>query len=372
MPPAMRDPATGLDCTETPFRPPKTLSKTDLPICNSCNIIFNGSMIGPKDLRPQEVGGLILNESPLIQLVYNEKTYGLSKTFLWQNGVHRDFKLDVNYDLELNLYFRDIFMPDKMIGVVIPITIDDSKGQQYFSEINSDVRGVSMDTIISNGQALVYKGIDLQGRNGDKNVKAPQCTSVTSSLTWLVFSTTYIKSADAAKIRAIQVPKTNSIPAPDHEITLARARQMCMLIPTVKLKASVDSQSKALAESQKNKDVFLTRALQCQRINPSTDVKGDAVYLNSKQGGTTLDKELDDAASLDKSIDANGSSGSYRAKWIEDTIAIIVGVILGIVILALLVYYLYTNVYKGYVSTQDSAAGLIAAAEPPCKPPMII
>ena len=122
MPPALRDPATGLDCTETPFRPPKTLSRTDLAVCNSCKLIFSGSTIGPKDLRPLDKGGLLLNESPLIQIQYNERTYGLSRSYLWQNGIHRNFKIDTNYDLELNLYFRDIYFPEKMLGLVIPIT----------------------------------------------------------------------------------------------------------------------------------------------------------------------------------------------------------------------------------------------------------
>ena len=81
----LRDPATGLDCSETPFRPPKTLSRTDLPICNSCTVIFNGSVAGPKELKPQGVGGLILNESPLIRLFQRiiSRWYGAIITFLW-------------------------------------------------------------------------------------------------------------------------------------------------------------------------------------------------------------------------------------------------------------------------------------------------
>lgn len=371
MPPVLRDPATGLDCSETPFRPPKTLSRTDLPICNSCTVIFNGSVAGPKELKPQGVGGLILNESPLIQIEYNERTYGLSKTFLWQNGIHRDFKIDTNYDLELNLYFRDIYYPEKMLAVAIPLTIDDANGKPYFSEMNTGVSTIPMDTIINNGQILVYKGIDLQGRDGEKKQKAPQCSDISSNLTWLIFSPSFIKSADAAKIRSIQLPNTNTVPLPDHEITLARARQMCMLIPTVRIKTAVDAMLVKKAEAAKNKDVFLTRALQCQRIDPSKDVRGDSVYLNSKQGGNTLEKELDDAANLNKSIDEK-KNGSYRAKQIEDLIAIIVGVILGLVLISLVAYYIFTHLYKGYLPVQEKAAALISSATPPCKPPLLI
>jgi len=373
MPPVLRDPAAGLDCTETPFRPPKTISRTDLAVCNSCKLIFNGSNVGPKDLRPLEKGGLLLNESPLIQVQYNERTYGLSKTYLWQQGIHRNFKADVNYDLELNLYFRDIYFPDKLLAIVIPITIDNSRGKEYFSEINGGVRSFAMDTLIEDGEVLVYKGIDLQNRDDAKIQTAPQCQSLDSNLTWLVLPTTFIKSSDAAKIRSVPLPKTNTLPLPDHEITLARARQMCMLIPKIELKTVVDAKSIITAEKNKNTDVFLTRALQCQRIDPSKDVKGDAVYLNKNQGGSTLTEELDNAANLNKPIDG-GSTGSFRAKVIEDYIGIIVGTILGIILIALLAYFIYTRVFKGYVSTVESADHLVSAATAamPCKPPIII
>jgi hypothetical protein len=366
MPPALRDPATGLDCSETPFRPPKTLVRTDLAICNSCSIIFNGANAGPKTLAPLEKGGFLVDESPLIQVQYNDRTYGLSKTFLWKNGLHRDFKVDTNYDLELNLYFRDIFFPDKLLGVVIPITIDDTKAKPYFTEFSSSARTIPMNTLIGEGQVLVYKGIDIQNRNGNKEQTAEQCSSLTSSLNWLIFPTTYISSRDANHIRSIPLPVTNTPPAPEKEITLERARKMCMFIPKVELKSSVDA---LLAQKDKKKDIYLTRALQCQRIDPSKDVRGDAVYLSDKTGTTTLNKELDDAANLNSSLD--DKTGGVRAKKIEDIIAYVVGTILGFILLALLAYFIYTQLFKGYTGVIEKAEILIAKADP-CKPPLLI
>jgi hypothetical protein len=366
MPKGLRDPSIGLDCTETPFRPPKTLSRADLAVCNSCNLYFNAKNVGPKDLRPLEKGGLLLNESPLIQLEYNQNTYGLSKTYIWPQGIHRDFKVDKNYDLELNLYFRDIYFPEKQLAVSIPITIDNEKGMSYFSEINTNIRNVTIDSIINrNAPVLVYKGIDIQGRDDAKIQKIDQCNSLDSNLTWYIFPTAYIKQADADRIRRIALPKSNSNPSPDHEITLARARQMCMIIPNILTKPDPTK------EASGRKDVFLTRALQCQRIDPSTDVKGDAVYLNGSATTTSLSSELDSAASLNNSIES-GPINSIRAKTIEDLIALVVGIAIGIILVCVIAYFIFTIVYKGYLKNVIKQEAAILTTPLPCKPAIII
>ena len=363
MPPVLRDPSVGLDCTETPFRPPKTLSRNDVAICSSCNLYFSATIVGPKDLIAQDKGGILFNESPLIQIEYNNNTYGLSKTYFWRQGVHRDFKTDTNYDMELNLYFRDIYSPDKLLAVAIPVTIDDARGLPYFSEINTGVRTITMDTIISkDAPVLVYKGIDLQGRDSDKKQTASQCSSPTSNLTWFVFPTTFIKSADANRIRQFALPESNTAPFPDHEITLERARQMCMIIPKILLK--IDKVSESVKQ-----DVFLTRALQCQRIDPLKDVKEGAVYLNGPPT-SNLSSELDDAANLNKSIEG-GPKNSFRAKQIEEIMALVIGITIGIILLGVVTYYIFTTVYKGYVSTVVKDEVALAAVKPLCKPPIL-
>ena len=363
----LRDPSIGLDCTETPFHPPKTLSRVDLAVCASCTLYVTANIVGPKNLQILDTGGLLLNESPLIQIENNGTTYGLSKTYLWPYGIHRDFKVDKNYDMELNLYFRDIYSPEKQLAVVIPITIDDAKGMPYFTEVDNNQRVIALDTIITkDAPALVYKGIDLQGRDGSKKQTSAQCLSTTSNLTWYIFSPTFIKQADAKRIRSINVPKTNTNPVPDHEITLARARQMCMIIPSVKLKKDVIAS--AAAATSKN-DVFLTRALQCQRIDPSKDVKGDKVYLNGP-ATSTLSSELDDAANLNKSVDA-GTKSSIRAKTIEDLLAIIIGVSVGLILISVVVYYIFKTMYKGYLPTVAAVDAALVKAVVPCKPAIL-
>jgi len=364
----LRDPGIGLDCTETPFRPPKTLSRNDLAVCSSCELLFSSDVVGPKDIVVLDKGGLQLNESPLVQITYNNTTYGLSNSYLWPRGIHRDFKVDTNYDLELNLYFRDVYSPDKYMGVVIPITIDDSKAKPYFSEINTGRRSINIETLIEKDKPLlVYKGIDLRSRDAAKKQAAPQCSSLISTLSWFVLSPTFISNVDANRIRSFRLPVSNTIPTPDHEITLERARKLCMTIPRIILKRDKEV-NKAVSDA--GAGVYLTRALQCQRIDPEKDVRGNAVYLNAPPE-RTLHRELEDSANLTKPIDAKGVPG-VRANDVENMLALVVGITIGIVCVALLAYGMYNLVFKQFIGSLETMESTILKTPIPCKPPLII
>lgn len=365
----LRDPEIGLDCSETPFRPPKTLSRNDLAVCSSCELLFSSDVVGPKDIVILDKGGLQLNESPLVQITYNNTTYGLANSYLWPRGIHRNFKVDANFDLELNLYFRDVYSPDKWLGVVIPITIDDAQAKPYFSEINTGRRTINIESLIEKDKpVLIYKGIDLRNRDGAKKQTAPQCQSLTSTLSWFIFPTTFISNVDANRMRSFRMPATNTIPAPDHEITLERARKLCMIIPSVVLKR--DSEEKKRLGNEAGAGIYLTRALQCQRIDPIKDVRGDAVYLNGPTE-RTLHKELEDSANLNKSIDAKGKSG-VRANDVENILALVVGITVGVICISLLSYGIYTLLFKQFIGKLETMESTILATPIPCKPPLII
>jgi len=371
----LRDPAIGLDCTETPFYPPKTLSNSDLAICSSCKLVFSSEVIGPQQLTLVNSLCCAIDESPLVQLTYNNTTYGLANTFLWTQGIHRNFKAEKNYDMEMNLYFKDIYKPDNLIAVVIPITIDNAQARPYFNSIangrQGNSQGVNIETLIEKeSPVLVYKGIDLRGRNGDKKQTAQQCLSTTSNMTWLVFPTTFISKDNADLLKNTTAnPKAgvpqSTIPAPDHEITLERARKMCMIIPKVELKKDLDNSRNA----KRSENVFLTRALQCQRIDPSKDVRGDAVYLDSTTGNT-LQNELDNVTNLNKSIDKK-KKPYMRASDIENILALVVGITIGVICIALLSYGFYNLVFKKYVANLESMETAILTTPVPCKPPIL-
>lgn len=348
---ALRDPSVGLSCDETPLYPPKTMAIADMPQCPSCTLIFAAPIVGPKTLSSRYANdGLNVDESPLTELTYNNNKYALYDTVIWKGGAHRNFKAAANYDLEMNLYFRDVFNPLKQIAVAIPITINNSQANPYFTEManqNPAARTLSLEKIISNGPVVMYKGIDLRGRNSDKPYAAQQCQDSSSSMQWFILQPTFISSNDAQRIRAIAAVSNLLPPAPEHELTLDRVRNMCTVIPNIKLKS--DNQKRSSETFNSDNGIYLTRALQCQRINPATDIKNNAVYLNGPPKNNLQD-ELNEIAADSSNPVGTAPSVGIRPKQIEDFLALIAGILLGIIIVSFIVYYILNILYRGFGS----------------------
>lgn len=390
---SLRDPATGLDCTETPFYPPRVAVKSDIVGCTSCKLIISATVAGPKSYIFRDgKDGIGIDESPLASLVYNGHNYGLIETIIWKKGAHRNFKADNPYDMEMNLYFRDIYDSANLVAVAIPITIDDTNAADYFTELtaqNAASRKETLETLIESGPVLLYKGMDLRRRNADRPVAAPQCSSSTATINWFVLPTTYISTRDATKIRGIQNPLgaaaaaaaeaarakmtkeqiardllSNALPPiPSHEVTLERTRTMAMIVPKISIQGDLDTAAKSTAAAAKSKNgVYLTRALQCQRIDPVRDVRNDAVYLNQADGETTLKDELDKAAALDSILSGISAKTGTRAADIENILAIVIGIIAGLVIFGIVGYYIMIYFYKDYLKTMTTNQAIIAAA----------
>lgn len=344
----LRDPAVGLSCDETPLYPPKTMALADMPTCNSCSLIFAAPVVGTKTISSRPgVDGLNIDESMLTELNYNTTKYNLYDTVLWKAGAHRNFKAAANYDLEMNLYFRGTFNQFDQIAVAIPITIDDAKANPYFSELaaqNPSSRNQSLEKLITNGPVVMYKGIDLRNRNSDKAYAAQQCQDAQSSMTWFILQPSFISSVDAATIRRLQLTSNAYPPAPQHELTLERVRNMCSVIAAIDLKSKKDAD--AVAAATGDKGIYLTRALQCQRINPATDIKNNAVYLNGQARQNTLQDELNEKAADSKT--PVGGLSSIRPKHIEEVLAIVAGILLGVILFSVVVYYVCVFIYKDY------------------------
>jgi len=192
----------------------------------------------------------------------------------------------------------------------------------------------------------MYKGMDLRNRNSDRPYAASHCSSPNASLNWFILQPTFISSTDAQRIRSIQAVSNLQPPVPHHELTLERVRTMCSVIPTIELKSDIENRN--AAESKNTNGIYLTRALQCQRINPATDIKNNAVYLNGVSQNTLQD-ELNEKAADSTSAIGNTRGAGVRPKQIEEFLALAVGIGLGIFLFSIAVYYLLQFLYKGFV-----------------------
>jgi hypothetical protein len=354
---ALRDPATGLSCAETPFYPPQLLKSSDLAICNSCTLEISAPATGTKIYSPRGniPDGIGINESPLAQLVYNGTAYGLYDTVLWKAGAHRAFNSDTNYDLEMNLYFRSVQNSAAQFAIAIPIMIDNSKPNPYFTELtNQDAskRTYTLESIVSaNLPVLMYKGMDLRLRSNASPAAAAQCNDITANITWCILPPAYISSSDAEKIRALSLPTNVAPPAPSTVLTVERCRDMCMVIPSMKIK---------LQKAPEPEDIYLTRALQCQRIDPTTDVKGDAVYLRKPHTKNTLANELDASAALESALEGTSNTG-IRPRDIENMLAVGIAIAIAIIVFCFIAYYVMMYLYKGYLPTVIKEQSIIKA-----------
>lgn len=387
---SLRDPTTGLDCTETPLNPPRAASIGDVVSCTSCNLVISATVAGPKNYIFRDgKDGIGIDESPLASLTYNGHNYSLLETILWKRGAHRDFKADQPYDMEMNLYFRDIYESRNQVAVAIPLTITEARGvsDRYFTELtnqNGVSRSYTLESLIVPGPVLLYKGMDLRGRNADAPTAGTQCSNASATINWFVLPTTYIAPDNAAKIRSILNPSANDAalrasmnatqlarytlsnalpPAPSRQLTLDRIRNMAMIVPTIKTQTQIDgaSQVSAAAAASKN-GVYLTRALQCQRIDPVRDVKNDAVYLPDSHGATTLKDELDRVSSLEGELTEISANAGARAGRIQQILSIVIGIVFGLLIFAIVAYFFLRHSYKGYETTIAENNAIIAAA----------
>jgi hypothetical protein len=330
---------------------------------------------GPKRYIFRETqDGIGIDESPQASLTYNASNFSLYETILWKKGAHRNFGEEANYDLEMHLYFRDIYDYGKQVAVAIPIMIDDQNASSnpavynYFTELtnqDSNVRKQPLENLIRDGPVLTYKGMDMRQRNSINTFKAPYCDNPNAYITWFILPSTVISSYYANKIRSIEHPCNKNPATPTHELTLERARSMTMIIPKIETQTAVDARKSAeAAKSESSKGIYLTRALQCQRINPVTDIRKDKVYLPNVKGSSTLKDELDVVATLDQPLDElPDDEAGRRAKQIEDLLALIVGISIGVVVFGFIAYYLLNNIFKNYAKTINMNEAIIAAAE---------
>ena len=353
----LRDPSLGLACDETPLYMPKTMIVSQLLPCDTCKLHISAPIVGTKSItsRPGN-DGLNVDESPLTELVFNNTKYNLYDTVIWKKGAHRDFKKKDTYDLEMNLYFRDVFNPLSLAAIAIPIIIDDSQANSYFTEMarqDVSIRTQSLEKLIGRGQVVMYKGMDLRNRNVDKPYAADQCHSATAFVLWFIIPPAYISQADAKKIRSIAQVSNRLPPKPSKDIPLQRLTSISAVIPRIFLKRDIET---TVPNDTSKNGVYLTRALQCQRIDPRTDIKGDAVYLNG-HGENTLEQEIntinEEAADSTKQIETNITPFGLKPKQVETYLATIIGIILGISCFAAVCYFLMNYVFKGYFFNLD-------------------
>jgi hypothetical protein len=129
-------------------------------------------------------------------------------------------------------------------------------------------------------------------------------------------------------------------------ISFARATTLLTVIPEVRLDAPHTTKPGPISGDGS----IALKQMKCHRLDTKRDIKGDRVYLGGKgtPGSSSLDQELQRAADLDKELYGEGEA-AIQPGHIEGVLAIIMGVIFGLVVCATIAYAILRFTYKDYL-----------------------
>jgi hypothetical protein len=336
-----------LRCEKTPVRFPESgVSLKDIPQNKTCKLRLVAKQAGPGKLMDAGFG-FIVDETTTASLYYNGVQYDIKQTYFVVNdadtvatGTIRLPGYSVG-NAEMYIYFQSRTTKDTLCLVVV-LQKASSGGNPYFTTLGIiDRNKQSLTTLFTKNTPLIeYHGIDLRKR-GTKS--APKCPDDIGTVRYIV-ATVPVKVDEAAFSRILRLlnagktgyPYTSGkgLPVAASEITMTDATSSLTQISGILLDG---------ATTPTESDGKLLKQMQCRRLDVQKDVKDGKVYIGGKKraGDTTLAQELEAAADPTKNL-TGAPSQSIQPGEIETVVAIVLGVIVSLVIIAVIVYYLWS------------------------------
>jgi hypothetical protein len=290
---------------------------------------------------------LTFEESPLTTLSINGVDHNLIKSFLSVPGAHKFGNVQEPYAAEIFFLFQNTKIANKRICLCIPLEIGPGPGNAYFSTLTTDVRNdrPPLSTLLtSKGSFLSFDGASILDRTFQDPRPSQLCDVPTVITYYLALDPAQILQADYLRFLTLSPYKP---PKPTASAGKERVQTLCTRIVGIRLDGSkVDNKGK--------QNGIPTKAMKCVRLDAKQDIVDDKVYLGKSKPGTTLSAELAKAASGDdmSSISATNPTPQIHPKDIEQTIGILLGVVLGLVVTSTLAVIVYTFIYKRYAENQ--------------------
>jgi hypothetical protein len=217
--------------------------------------------------------------------------------------------------------------------LVVPVIEGRGVGNTYFQQLNQIVRNrAAVSALIEpTTQLLQYTGGDLRGRYGSTAATAFPSALCGRKVRYLVCTKpAHIQGTDLLRL-------ANGLSKTDYR---GPVTSLTALTPT-EIQTYVTRVPKILIESPKTvgaptgvpDDVYLTRELQCRRLDTAKDIEGDKIYVGGakRPGDSTLEQEL--LAASDSQAGFVEAGGSIQPGTIETILAIVLGSVLGFLIL---------------------------------------
>lgn len=334
--------ASYFGCAEAPVWIPDGFVIDRVPTCKSCNLRLVSPVAGNGNITPRE-DGLLVDENPLTTLSINGIQYNLVESILLIAGAHRLPGRAEPCKAELACFFQNTRDFSQHVCLCLPIDIGNGSAKAYFNTLGTLGSGrPTLGTIIpASANFLLYRGADLRGRNARSNVPASFCDPVRRVVTYYVCQTPiFMEQSDYTRFVTRAGAGLVGPPKPITPVVNSRLIELTSLVKGIKI-----GEAKPLNANTTEGPGYPTKAMKCYRVDPARDIIKDKVYVGGKGVRTTLEKELAE------SVDETTSSGIMPGD-LQNTIAIIVGLLLAVVICAAIFVFIFSHVFTNYEEAQ--------------------
>ena len=368
-------------CRETPANFPSGLKLSIVPESPTSILRIISQIPGPGNYTGPIDFFFDINENPTTSIHFNGYMYNLSKSYLCMPGIHKIVGETKVCNAELVIVFNPSqSTSSKQLPIMLCIPVESGirinpQSQKYFATLGTGVtpnRPTLGSILPSNPKFVTYNGFNFMLRlNTDDTLK--KCSDIPASQTnnvrYMVCQTSIgMAVSDYNRLNGQLARKPRPVSANDYapleqlllpprctdEISSARYTQLTTLITNVKIEAADALATVAL----KNSKGVATSDMKCKPLRPG----GRGLRVDMTKGGTTLEKELaktqDDLNNMDLGQIDPGITPStpenVQPGDVERGLSIFFGIILGLVILAAIVFFVQWLVYgKSYTNVMD-------------------
>jgi hypothetical protein len=329
-------------CSETPLKFPQTMDIKNLYPCTSCILRLNAEVAGLGNVTADETG-LVLNENPQTTLTVNGISHNLLEAFMYIPGAHRLPGQQDVHSLEVALYFRD-GAGQKTVCLCIPVQV--GADNPYFAALNQMVsKRPSVGSLVSPTSSIIsYRGADMRGRTGQDSRPRTKCDPVARVVTYYVVMTpSSISEADYKRLEGVAGGGGGARKGPPKAI-------LEVIESRYKLLTRIDGIKVVNTPAAANNGID-TKAMKCYRLNKDRDVVNDKVYIGGSGPGSTLENELKDAGAT-QADGEDSKDTSIQPGDIEKWVGIVIGATVGIILVACLIYLIWSRTFRNYVNVQ--------------------
>lgn len=356
-------------CEHTPLQFPPGFDIATIPDCSSCvlRLVAPTAAASPR-LLPHRLGAQF-EESPLTTLYSNGIEYNCREAYLCVPAAHKlpgmgDVRNSRGDPLfcEALLYFQGILHPNKVVCLSVLCTAapaGTAGDTTYFDALGGEgaARRTSLQSVFTKEDTfLSYVGADIRGRSADAATPRAICNPVTTPVTYYVLSRVVRIAARsyAGLVTGIQGPDYKGPPPaqpPLHPLLSTNVTRIQGLRLGDERATSAGSSGVS------------TAAMKCYRLDTRRDIVDGKVYVGGKGApASTLAKELENAAT-DVSYAALHADGGIKPGDVERVTGIVVGVLLGLLLVAAITYYVLRGTFgRSYEKVLVQSAAAIARA----------